>query len=183
MQPSPIPQWVRVRLTDFLDGYRKAAGLCEDRCTDLAVVGIRNEDGDLYDEVGTIDEYRLDAKYCAGQASRLKLTMEGRATPEEHETESWREVPYDPRRIARWAWQNPWKRVAPLPRPKDAMRTLRLHEMLQEFTQREAEALILVEGLRLPYRKAAKIMGCSEKTLDALLCTARHRFGSNDNIG
>lgn len=166
LEESAEEQAARRHAAELRAAYALTAKLCEARCAQLAQSGRRNADGRLCDDYGTIDEYRMDAKYCAGSATR--------DTPHQ-------EAPTDPRSLARWAWENPWREMVALPPPRDALLLMRPHEMLEKFTQRQAEALILVEGLRMKHKDAARVMGCRVERIREYLLDARRKFGPNED--
>lgn len=198
MLPSFLPDWLRVRIVEVVQAYRTTIELCEKRCNQLV------ESGTYADECGTVDEYRMDAKYCAGAASRLPaliedaLTIEevralvvilkgqlepikpGEAARELHELEMgpevWREVATDPERLAPWAWRKPMKPPEPTPEPEQAIPDYRVTELLQPLTQREAEALILCKVCLLTDERAGQIMGIRPDSVRKLVKQAKDRL-------
>lgn len=193
MLPSPVPQWVRDKITEVIRAYRQIVGLCENRCRQLDESDRRDAQGRACDDFGTIDDYRMDAKYCAGQAARLPPLLAGRLTAEEYdqiintlekpERKRSQEEPWDPRKLAQWAWDNPWKRTAPLPETDDALFDFRPEQWMQPFTQREAEALILTVALLMNEREAARVMETSIRNVRLLLHSARQKFGRIERNG
>lgn len=171
MLQSDLPQWVRDRRKEMAEAYRQAADRLLERCEQIKTSGHRNEMGKRCDRFGTIDEYRLDAKYCAGQAARLQTVHYDELPPDCQ--------PMNPQAFAEWAWRNPFKDVQPVPLPKDAMLTFGPDEMMDRFTQREAEALILCIGLMMTERQAAEVMGTKEEVVKQLIYNARKKFGPN----
>lgn len=179
MLQSPLPQWVRDSLQEMLDGYRAALPLIEERCGQIEAGGRKNEKHKLCDDLGSINDWHNEGKYCAGQTTRLRAVMQGRTPPDEWEKSYYREIPMDPRKMAAWAWQNKLKNIQPVPDPQDA-KTYRLKEFMRQFTEREAHALILTEACRLTAGEAAEVMGLTERTVNDLIYRARKRcFGSN----
>jgi hypothetical protein len=164
--PSQFPQWVIDNMIELMQGYKDTLPLIEERCRLIA------ESGKDRDDIGTLTEWRGDAKYCAGMASRLAQVEEG----------PWRETPFDPRQLAAWAWQ-PIGDGYPAMEPMDAIRALTMHDLMDKFSVREAEALILCEGLGMTPKQAAQVMRCDARTVTKVLWHAREKFGPNVDEG
>lgn len=199
MLQSPLPGWLRQQINVAIAGYRVAIALCEERCKHLAREGRKNEDGLRCDDYGSITDYRLDAKYYAGQLARLPLLLEGRITREEWEEGNWRELPTDPGELAPWAWLREGSELLPeflpppppIPEPEpqlppmEALRKTRFDDRFDEYdiTQREAEALILCRGLGMKPAQAADVMECSPRRVSEYLHNAREKLKIHDLLG
>jgi DNA-binding CsgD family transcriptional regulator len=195
MLPSPLPGWLRDRIAHVVASYKIGADLCEQRCLELAAKQQRRPDGHIGDEQGRLTDYRCDAKYCAGMATRLPQLLDDRLTAKERleivaelialdngTNQHSKEVPRDPRVFALWAWENPWKDTETLPPPVDGIAVVRTDERMQELglTQREAEAWILVRGYQLEASQAAEIMGVSVNAVEFSVKQARRRMRASD---
>lgn len=200
MLPSPLPIWLRLKIVELIAAYRATIRLCEERCEELRVAGKPGDD------LGTVSEYNMDAKYCAGQASRLPVLFLESLTPEElrdvarvlrarlpanplridtYERElrelefgpdAWREVVMDPKDLAPWAWKRNRTPPPPIPDPPDALEDLRTTKLLQTLAQREAEAIILTKVCLLTADKAAEIMGCSVDQVNMAVYRGKKRL-------
>jgi len=179
MLESPLPQWIRDRLEAVVDAYLETIDLVEERCNTLADKGRKNDEGKFCDDTAAIDEYRIDGKYCAGQATRLRGMLRERMTKAEWEQSPYQEIPTDPAKLAEWGWKNPWKRMIPVPTPETAMEELQWKDFFLRFTERERRALVYTIGCRMTPKEAADKMGIKVKTLHNILQRARHRFGPN----
>jgi predicted DNA-binding protein (UPF0251 family) len=178
--------------------YKGAAKLYEQRCRDLMAAKTRTTDGRLGDQCGSITDYRYDAKYCAGMATRLPALLDDRLTTKERDDiihglialengrdQHTKELPRDPRRLAEWAWDNSWKDDAiTLPLPEDGIRKPTLDERMEELhlTQREAEAWILVRGYGFEAEEAAEFMATSPVTVEILVRRAISRMKLRDAL-
>jgi DNA-binding CsgD family transcriptional regulator len=177
MRPT-LPDWLREQASELVAGYIETARLCEQRYRELTSrhTSRYTEPADDY---GTADDYRMDAKYATGQVGRMREMLRGHLTPAEYAEGPWQEIPSDPRKLARWAFVPPWS-AEPTLEPLEAMRVAKPHDLMEKFTEREAEALILCEGLGMRSDQAAPIMGCSAAKVRDYLCNARRKFGPNE---
>ncbi len=176
LQVSPLPQWVKNRLTDMIDAYLTLIPVIEQRCAVVAAGARRDEQGELWDGIGTVDEYRLDSKYCAGQAVRLIALLRERFTEEQWELSPYSKVPKKPNELARWAWTNPWKHL------KLRLVTAAMDEAPLEwrdfyllYPERERQALVYTMGCGMSLQEAADKMGITLGAVKAILSRARAR--------
>lgn len=186
-----LPDWVLGKVLDYLEAFEQTEALCQERCDQLLSVGRWTKGRVPADPLGTYDDYRKDAMYCHGQAHTLRIYLLARASEAQVSRrtrfgEDPREAPgneasTDPRRMAQWV-TTPWSKLAGsgLPEPDEALRMLRPHELMEKFTSRESEALILCYALGMKTREAAAIMGCKTARVQEYLLTARHKFTPNE---
>lgn len=200
MLPSPLPNWLRRRIVEVIAAYRATIRLCEERAEKLTADGRRG------DEFGLVGDYRMDAKYCAGQATRAPLLLlecltheeltaiakvlqaelpQDPLKPDAYERElrdleygpdAWREVVVEPAKLAPWAWKRPFKVPPPIPEPEDALETLRTTDIMQTLSQREAEAIILTKVCLLTAEKAAEVMRCSVDQVNMAVYRGKKRM-------
>ena len=174
-----MPLWLRLQAGDMVKGYQVTIKLCEKRWQYLKRRKKRNIDGKPADKFGVIDDYRMDAKYCAGQATRLKDSLQGRLPPEEQEKGPWQEIPWDPRRMVHWAFQ-PLYEDAPQKPDLEVVppKQLRLHEALAEFSPRERQVLIYCIGACWYPEDAAKKLDLPVHVVKHILRKAKSKFRS-----
>lgn len=176
MLPSPLPQWLRDQLTEMIDSHLILIPLLEERCTQTAEACHRNEDGDLCDDAGTLDDYRLDGKYSAGQAIRLLQVLRERLTDAEWAQSPYAQLPMDPRRLADWAWANPWKplKLKLATTPMDEA-PLQWRDFYLLYPERERQALVYELGCGMSLQEIADKMGITIQAVRSLLSRARAR--------
>lgn len=178
---TPLPEWLidanLTTLQEAIQGYHDALPLLETRCQAVAETDRLNERGIPCDDFGSLTEYRLDAKYCAGQVVRLIRAFQEMLPRAEWDGHRYSQITANPRELAPWAWLNPWKGQTP-PMP-ETVNELDWKEFFLRFTERERRALIYTIGGKMPLRQAAEKMGITVRTLRTILLRARHRFGPN----
>lgn len=200
MLPCPLPIWLRQRIVELIAAYRATIRLCDDRVEALYAEGRRGDD------FGSLSDYNMDAKYCAGMATRTPMLLLESLTPDElravvrilkadlpseplkpdayeremrdleYGPEAWREIPTDPETLAPRAWKRPMRVPPPIPDPPDAIGDLRTADLFQRLAQREAEALILTKVCLLPAKKAAELMGVSVRAVNKAVLEGKARL-------
>ena len=174
MLESPLPQWIRDQLTEMIDAHLMLLPLLEDRCIGVAEAGRRNSDGELCDPAGTLDGYRLDGKYVAGQVVRLLHLLRERTSESEWERSPYCETPADPAKLAEWAWKNPWKDLrvrVPVTALDEGPLAWRDFYLL--YTEKERKALVYTMGCRMSLRETAAKMNISVRRVRDILEQAR----------
>lgn len=178
---TPLPEWLidnnLTTLRAAIEGYQDTLPKLAARCQSLAETDRVNERGIPCDDYGSLTEYRLDAKYCAGQVVRLIRAFRDMTPRAEWDGHRLSLIPTNPRQLAPWAWLNPWKGgISPIP---ETVNELDWREFFLRFTERERRALVYTVGCKMTLRQAAAKMGITVRTLRTILLRARHRFGPN----
>lgn len=171
-----LPQWIKDFLTESIDAYLTLIDVVYTRCKQIEQTALKNECGELCDRHGTLDEYRLDGKYAAGQAYRMMVLLRERLGEA-----SWKESPYaqrgrSPEELARWAWENPWRKVQTKVNPV-AMDEAPLEwmEFYMLYPERERQALVYTIGNGMTLSETAQKMGIGRQAVQTLLMRARAR--------
>lgn len=176
MLESPLPQWIRDQLTEMIDAHLMLLPLLEERCMEVAEAGRRNPDGDLCDQAGTLDGYRLDGKYIAGQVVRLLHLLRERMSESEWERSPYCDVPVDPETLADWAWKNPWKHLkVRLEIAAMDEAPLKWRDFYLLYPEKERKALVYTMGCGMSLQETADKMSTSKSTVQTLLQRARAR--------
>ena len=180
---TPLPEWLidknLTMLQEAIQGYQDALPLLAARCQSIAETDQVNERGIPCDDHGSLTEYRLDAKYCAGQVVRLIRAFRDMTPRAEWEGHRFSLIPTNPRQLAPWAWLNPWKGGA---MPEGTLNTLDWKDFFLRFTERERRALVYTIGCGMRHAEAARKMGISVKRLRNILFDARKKFGPNESF-
>lgn len=174
MRSTSQPLWIRSRRDEVAEAYKGMVAPLDEHAAELEMSGKVNKDGHPCDDHGTASDYRMTARYCEKMAQGISpQSAEVKAAAAVRKGWS-KERPTDPSEVVIQQRQQP--KPPPMPEPEDAMKLFRVAEFMERFTQREAEALILTVSLQMRDYEAAKIMGCSLRTITNLLYTARSKF-------
>ncbi len=177
LQPHPFPQWIIDSMPTMIEGYIASIPLLEARCQHIAYGDHFDADGMPCDGTGTLTEYRLDAKYCAGALGRLLVVYRDMVPLNAWKDTPFANMPTNPRQIAPWAWDNPWKDR--IKGATELIGDMQWSEFYLRFTERERRALVYTIGCKMTHQQAAAKMGITVKTLRNTLLQSRKRFGPN----
>lgn len=175
MPASLSAQWFIQHREELKDAYQGFMPAIEERIRQIRESGRRNSERKLCDDAGTMDDFLNDLLYFG----HMHLTLwckDSENQADAAQKKGWTKIKFmDMQQLEARARQVRKLEAQANPEPEDALDQFLWKDYMDEFSQREAEALILCTALKLTAKEAAVLMRCSEGAVHQALSSAKRR--------